>query len=378
MSAAEPVRLTGVNRQVLFRLFFFGAFLFFLYQFLRIISPFFTALMSAVTLTLIFYPAHLRVRRVLKNPSFAAGTSVALILLMIIIPVILLAWLLIKESAAVLPAAREWARNARALPQESLGGSLPGALGPLWTRIEVFLAAWQIDLQAVFLTNLDQFGRHLTAFGAQTVKNIFFIIFDVMVLAFALFFFLRDGSRMVHWVADLVPMESENKELIIQRLDRTLSAVVRGVFVTASTQGVLAGLGFLMMGIQFPVLLGFATAFMALVPFAGAASIWLPVSVFTLMKGATVKGVFLLVWGFAVVSLVDNFLRPIIIGERAKLPILLLFLGILGGLQVYGFIGILMGPLMIACVLAFVKIYREQYHRAWTAKPPETPAPPAP
>jgi len=364
----EATPLASVNRQLLFRLFFFSVFLYLLYQFLLLLSPFVTALMGAVTLTLIFYPVQRQTLRLVKNPSAAAGLSTFLVLGVVIVPFLLMGWLLVKEAANVFPTAQAWMQNAKEMPGESWSRYLPAPLANLWNRADQYLTLWQVDLQEMFLTNVSQLGNRITAFGAAFVKNIFFIIFDVVVLVFTLFFFLRDGSKMVRWVADLVPMEQENKILIIQRLDRTLSAVVRGVFITASVQGLLAGIGFAIAGVHFPVLLGFATAFMAMVPFAGAASIWLPVALYVLVKGSMGWGIFLLIWGFALVSLIDNFLRPIIIGEKAKLPVLLLFLGILGGLQVYGFAGILIGPLMIASVLAFAKIYREQYHKSPAGK----------
>jgi predicted PurR-regulated permease PerM len=369
MDPVSPSSITSINRQLLFRLFFFGVFIYLLYQFLHILSPFVTALMGAVTLTLIFYPAHVRIRRVIRNPQISAAVSTVLILLIIVAPVILLAWLLVKEAAQVFPTVQTWMKAAAHSPGDSWAQALPAPLHALWMRLEQYFALWEVDLQHLILTNINQIGNEITAFGAKTVKNILFIIFDFVVLIFTLFFFLRDGAKMIRWVVDLVPMEPENKELILQRLDRTLSAVVRGVFITASTQGVLAGIGFLVTGVHFPVLLTFATAFMALIPIAGAASVWLPVAIYTLAKGSLAKGLFLLLWGGLVVSLVDNFLRPVIIGEKAKLPVLLLFLGILGGLQVYGFVGILVGPLMIASVMAFAKIYREQYHRTAPAKP---------
>lgn len=355
----------GLDRKVLFRLFFFGVFLLLLYQALRLMTPFLTSLMSAVTLTLIFYPAHRQLLRFIKSPSLAASLSTVLVLVMIIAPAALLGWLLVKESSQVLPATQEWLRHAQS-PEISWSDSLPGPVNRLWVKAQEYMVLWQVDLEDVLLSNVRQLGNRVTGFGAKAVKNTIFIIFDVIVLIVALFFFLRDGVKMIRWIADIVPMERENKELILKRMDNTLSAVVRGVFITAAAQGFLAGLGFLLAGVRFPVLLGSATAFFSLIP--GAFIVWVPVAVHTLSQGRIAAGVFLVLWGIFLVSMIDNVLRPVIIGEKAKLPILLIFLGILGGLRVYGVVGILVGPLMIASVLSFAKIYREQYHRRM-AKP---------
>jgi predicted PurR-regulated permease PerM len=356
---SSPSSVLGANRQTVFRAFFFSVFLFLLYQFILILSPFVTPLVVSTTLTLIFYPLHARISRRLKNrPNAAAGVSVALIMVIVIVPTILLAWLLIKESRVVSPSARQWVQNVRTQSFDT--SSFPPATQKILRKAEALLGSWEIDLQDIFLKNLDQIGGQISAFGGRVLKNVVFLVFDVLVTAFTLFFFFRDGEKIVRRIMDLVPMEHDHKEHILKRLDQTLSAVVRGVFITATVQGGLAGIAYTLAGLNFSVLLTFATAFMALIPFAGAASVWIPVSVYMFLKGATVKAIFLFCWGILVVSLVDNILRPILIGEKAKLPILLLFFGILGGLQVYGFIGILIGPLMIASVLAFAKIYREQ------------------
>ncbi len=378
----ETTNFLSANRQLLFRLFFFGVFLYLLYQFSRIFSPFVTPLLAATTLALIFSPLHTGIQKRLKErANLAAALSTVLILVIVILPVILLAWLLIKESAVVYPWAQQWMQSLKDNPEGSLGANLPPPARLVWDKLDRFFFAWQIDPQEIFLKNLDQIGRKISAFGTQVVRNTFFLVFDVMVTAFALFFFFRDGAKTMRKVMDLVPMEKSHKEMVLSRLNKTLSAVVRGVFITASVQGLLAGIGFAVAGVRFSVLLGFATAFLALIPFVGATSVWLPVSLYLFfVKGAAAKGVLLFLWGALVVSLADNFLRPILIGEQAKLPVFLLFFGILGGLQVYGFIGILMGPLMIASVLAFAKIYREQFQQKppspKNGAPPSTPPPP--
>src|SRR5690606_3678293 len=170
-----------------------------------------------------------------------------------------------------------------------------------------------------------------------------------------------DGHRAVRWILDLVPMEEENKQLVVGRLDRTLSAIVRGAFITASAQGALTGVGLAATGIPAPVLLGFVSALLAFVPFVGASLVWAPAAIYLAVTGKLLAGAALAAWGMLVVGLVDNFLRPYVVGEHAQLPILLLLVGILGGIQVYGLIGALVSPLLIASVLAFAQIYRDQY-----------------
>ncbi len=356
-----PQKPIAISKRLLSRLFFFGVFLLLLYQLLRLLAPFFTPLMSAITLTLIFYPIYVRITGLIQSRNIAAFLSTLLALVTIIVPLLFAVWLLVKEAAEVFPAAKSW---MAAQSGGSLASKLPPFLAGVWSGIREYLAIGQLDLEKIVLNNIRELGNEITGFGARMVKNVVLTLFDVVALIMGLFFFFRDGTRMVWWTAGLIPLEPENKELIVQGLGRTLSAVVRGIFITALLQGMLAGAGFAFVGIGFPVLLGFTTAFMALIPFLGATSVWLPVVIFLLLKGTIGKAVILALWGGLVVSLVDNVLRPVLIGEVTKLPTLLLFLGILGGIQAYGFIGLLVGPLLIASVFAFIKIYQQHYHVA--------------
>jgi predicted PurR-regulated permease PerM len=211
------------------------------------------------------------------------------------------------------------------------------------------------------LESVQQLGNSLTGIGAGVLKNFVLVLFDIVVLVVAIFFFFRDGPQLVRAVVGLVPMEERDKRMIIERLDETLSAIVRSAFITASLQGTLAGLGFAVAGVGFPVLLGFATALLALVPFAGAALVWAPVGLYLLYSGEQGAGIGILIWGAVAVSMSDNLVRTLIISGRTQLSLLLLFPGILGGIQIYGVAGALIGPLVIATLLAFARIYHEQY-----------------
>jgi predicted PurR-regulated permease PerM len=123
----------------------------------------------------------------------------------------------------------------------------------------------------------------------------------------------------------------------------------------------LTGIGLALFGVPFPVLLGFAATVLAVVPFVGASLVWFPAAVYLFVNEQTGAAIGLSLWGLMLVGLIDNVLRPVVIGEQAQLPILLLFLGVLGGIQIYGLIGALISPMVIACVFAFAHIYREHY-----------------
>ncbi len=362
----------GENRPLLFRIFFFSSFGFLLYQLLRIVSPFLEGILVAITLALVFYPVHARFLRWTRGRSnIAAGLSVTALFLMVIVPATFFLGLLGRQAAALYPWAQEQVRVVRLNPNSAIEDRLPAPVKKIWTRSQTLLMEAGVDPRNMILSTAEVLGRKVSSLGAAVVKNVFLLAFQTLIMIFTLYFIFRDGIRLSERVVSLIPMETAYKTHILGRLNQTLTAVVRGMFVTASVQGLLAGIGFAVAGVRFSVVLGFATAFMALIPFVGAASLWLPIGVYLFLKGWVVQGIGVLLWGGLVVSMVDNFLRPFIIGEKAKLPIVFLFFGTLGGLQAYGPIGLLVGPLTVASVLAFAKIYGEQLARTERKSPHE-------
>jgi predicted PurR-regulated permease PerM len=237
-------------------------------------------------------------------------------------------------------------------------------LGQLWQRWGPRIEAFDIDLPALALTGANRASQFIAGQLTGIAKNLFVFLLDFLLMSFSLFFFFRDGEEFYRALRDLIPMEPEHKDAIFQQFYETVSAVVQGMAVTAVVQGVLAGIGFLIVGLPFSFFLGCASALSSLQPFGGAAVVWFPCTLYLFYSGTWGWGVFLLVYGIVVISGVDNIIKPWIIGERTKLPTLFLFLGILGGLQAYGFLGLFLGPVILATLVAFIKIYREEYaHR---------------
>jgi predicted PurR-regulated permease PerM len=147
----------------------------------------------------------------------------------------------------------------------------------------------------------------------------------------------------------------------VDRFARTVSSVVRAMFITSIAQGILAGLGFMAAGLPLPLLFAVVTAVNSFIPVLGAASVWVPASVWLLTQGHTSAAVGLALWGFFVVSMVDNVIKPMMIGKEFRLPLILVFFTILGGLKLYGFLGVFLGPIILSMGLAFLQIYREVY-----------------
>jgi predicted PurR-regulated permease PerM len=218
-----------------------------------------------------------------------------------------------------------------------------------------------VELKTKALKSFGDLSSDLASQLGALLKNTLLLALNLIILLIALFFFFRDGERYYHSVLALLPFTDKQKEGIARRFHDTFTAVLNGVFLIAMIQGFLTGVGFALFGVAFPVFWGFAAAVMALFPVGGAALVWIGGAAYLFLTHQTLHGILLAVWGALLVSLPDNFLRPLIIGRKAKIPTFLLFIGILGGIRAYGFLGILFGPVVVTLLLAFANIYREEF-----------------
>ena len=360
--------LHALSRQRLVQYFFFATFMLLLWQVLRILSPFYISLVGSSILALLVFPAHDWLsKRMEKYPSTAAGISTTAVVLIVVLPTLLLAWMAVRETGRVYPVVQRWMLESPYLTQGPDLSILPPRMLSVIERGKEFISDWNIDPQGILLRGLGDLSRQMTGIATKAIKNTLFMTFNLIVLTFTLFFFLRDGPYLIRRGMELIPMAPQNKTSVLNRLQVTLYAVIRGVLVVALLQGVLAGGGFAVLGVPFPILLGLLTTIFAVIPFIGPASIWGPVSIGLAINGDMQTSFLVFLWGALVISVVDNFVRPMLISKDAKIPVLLLFFGIFGGLITYGAVGLLLGPVTIALLLAFINIYRREYD--WLLNP---------
>jgi len=190
--------------------------------------------------------------------------------------------------------------------------------------------------------------------------NIFFYFFVV-------FFAFRDGERIFIDTVELIPIKDEYKASIVIQLMGTLKAVIYGSILTAVIQGALGALGFYIFGLKTPILWGLAMALFTFIPFIGTAIVWFPASLYLLYDGLwntatpfSLKGVFFFIYCFIFVASIDNILKPKLIGDKAKIHPLLIFLGVFGGLMTLGLIGVFVGPILVGILISFIEIYRKE------------------
>jgi predicted PurR-regulated permease PerM len=235
-----------------------------------------------------------------------------------------------------------------------------------WSMLGVELAGLnlQIDWKALLVEGAKVSSGALVSQVTGVAQNLLLFVANVIVVLVSLFFFLRDGADFCHRLRRLLPMDQEHQERLFGNIVNAMTAVVHGCLVVAIIQGLLSGVAYWMLGVPFSIIWGVATAFFALLPVGGTTIVSVPASIYLFLQGDTVRALILLAWSLGVVGTVDNILKPMFIGSRLKLPILLLFFGILGGLAVFGALGLILGPVLFALLAALLDLYSEEYGTA--------------
>jgi predicted PurR-regulated permease PerM len=204
-----------------------------------------------------------------------------------------------------------------------------------------------------------ELGRATAGYSLAIAANISSVIVSFVFTIFATFLLLRDGEQLVRRMLDLLPFERARSDAMLARIRDVIYASVYGVLVIAVIQGALCALMFWILGIPSAALWGVVTALTSVLPLVGSAAVWVPVSIYLVTVGRWPEAIVLGVWGGLVVGSVDNFVRPRLVGERVGLSELVTFFALLGGLRVFGLVGVVMGPLLFAVAASILEVFTE-------------------
>jgi predicted PurR-regulated permease PerM len=335
--------------------------------FYQVIRPLALPLFLAAIIALIAHPMHLRLTdRLRGRASLAAGLLTLLILLIIIGPLGTAVGMAISELKETLETVRaDLARGEhwRVIVAEDLNPRLAGAL----ERLEGMIPISTDKLREGALSIATESGEVLYRRTLGLLGSLPGLVIGLVMFLVALFFFLRDGSQMVRGWEELTPMNAEHDRLIRAEFVRVCRGVVLGTLAAALAQGVLLGIGlFVIDGIsgtgigRWTFLLSLLTVAFSMVPFLGAAAIWGPVALLMFLDGHPVAALVLAIYGAVVVSLSDNLVKVLVIGETAGMHPLLVFVSVFGGIQLVGFLGIFVGPIVAAVLFALLRILRRE------------------
>ena len=340
--------------------FFIAALAFIIYQVFNIFAPFFTAIFWAAILTFAFYPVYARLRAAFpKRNNSIALLMTASVFLIVVPPLIMI---LINMTTQIIEFSHWIYSYVREGKLEQLVEQIREL--PLFQKAQAHLFAYDSvknTLSSWLLSGTKTIGNLAATQAAAFTKNIFFVLLNVLFMSVLTFIFFKHGEKIHRFIYEIAPFEKETKKALFDQIHETFVAVIRGQLLTSITQAALAGILFTALGVPVPLFFTFLIFLTSLIPVLGAASVWLPIAVYFLFMQLYGKAIILFVVGFFVISMVDNVMKPAIIGKRTKLPYFLLFFGILGGMKLYGLMGIFLAPAVLSLFFALIKIYREKY-----------------
>ncbi len=314
-----------------------------------VLLPFYGALFWAAVLAIIFAPLHARLmQRLPQKRNLAAVISLTLIVLLVVLPLILVSAMLVQE-ASVVYARMQSGEISFSRYFQQMYEALPAWLSGLLNRFGLGSLSLLQDRVTTGLTKGSQF------FATQALnigQDTFNLVMAFFIMLYILFFFLRDGHQLVRRLREAIPLQLDVKRSLATKFATVIRATVKGNIVVAMVQGALGGFIFWALDLQAPVLWGVLMAFLSLLPAVGAAVVWLPVALYLLLTGSVVQGSVLIAFGVLVIGLVDNVLRPILVGKDTKMPDYVVLLSTLGGISLFGLNGFVIGPVIAAMFMA--------------------------
>ena len=326
-----------------------------------IVLPFYGGVFWAAVLALLFEPMYLRLAvRMGGRRNLAALATIAVILVMVILPVILVSFSLVREAAG--------------LYHRIKSGQLD--LGSYFSHFIAVLPAWATELlawlgvddlgaaQAKLTAAITQRSQALTSRALDFGQDALDVIIAFVIAMYILFFLLRDGETVAREIRAAIPLATPARERLIERFTTVVRATVKGNLLVAAAQGALGGIAFWVLGVHAPVLWAVLMGFLSLLPAIGGALVWVPVTIYLLAVGQTWQGIGLLLFCVFGVGLIDNVLRPILVSKDTKLPDYIILVSTLGGLAAIGINGFVIGPVIAALFLTAWQLLATEHRRA--------------
>ncbi|MDP3916713.1 MAG: AI-2E family transporter [Nanoarchaeota archaeon] len=320
------------------KFFFLASFLGITILSIYLIKSYIITIIGAILLSYIFYPMYTTIRKKIKNKKVSSLLTTILVVILIIVPLVFAANALINESV-------NFFYHTKDLNISSLEDKVSDYLDS------------DINIGSYISENLNKISLSIARSTSEFVVSLPKKILEIFVMLFLMFFLFLGGEDLVKKLKKHIPLRSKQKEELANKFSSIIYASVYGMIVTAFVQGAVGAIGYWIFGMESPILWGLVTVVVAILPFVGAALIWLPASIYMLISGETFNGLGLLFYGIFIISTIDNIIRPSIVGSKAKIHPALVLLGVLGGIELFGFLGIIIGPLVLSILTIFIELY---------------------
>lgn len=325
---------------------FYGIVIILAYLVYLVFAPFLVALAWAAVLVIFSYPVYERLARRWK-PTMAALATTAGVTLILIVPTILVMAAFVRQAV-----------DAVQSIQVGVAAGHYSWIGNLWTRLQQrYPSIAPSDLTAVLHHYAEVTATYVGQRLGTVLRHTAEFVFHLTVTVLAMFYLYRDGDSIVTRLREVLPFEEDHRERMVHEIRELIFASVISTLAAAAAHGVLGGAAFAIAGIRAPVFWGVMMAFFSLVPVVGSSLIWAPIAVSLMVGGRVGSGVFLVIVCAVIVGLVDNLIRPWLISGRAEMGGLVVFISVLGGIAVFGMLGVVLGPIVVAMAASLLDLY---------------------
>jgi predicted PurR-regulated permease PerM len=324
----------------------------------KILMPFLGPLIWAIFLAFLLNPLHVRLTRRLRNrPQLSAFILTLLVFILFVGPLTGLSAAFAAQVGDLL----RFVQSTLADQTQTNGLDLTNVpwVRDLLTRLDDLVGVDPNQVRQWVEQGANQGLHWLASFGGKVFLGAIGTALGFVLTIFMLFFFIRDGQEMFSTTRELIPMRNEYKARLFAHLAAVTRAMVLGTGATALIQGTLVGIAFLIVGLPSPLVFAVIAVLASLLPFGGTALVWVPAAIVLAAQGHWGQTIFMVIWGALLVSLVDNVVRPMMVSGRANVGTLTVFIGVLGGLAAFGAIGLFLGPVILALVIALIRLVQE-------------------
>jgi len=338
-----------------------------------VLWPLFGALFWAAVIAIVFDPMNQRLLIAMKNRrNLAALVTVLIILFIVIVPLLAVAAALAQEASSLYGQVQSGELNFSRFLQPAFDALPHWASNPLGRFGLTNLGAVWEKVAAAMTNGIQFMATEALSIGQST----FGLLVSLGVMLYLMFFLLRDGPALADRVKDVIPLRVEQREALVDKFTVVIRATVKGDILVAVLQGALGGLAFWFLGVRASLLWAVLMAFLSLLPVVGSAMVWFPVALYLMAIGSMWQGIFLIFYGFLVVGLVDNILRPLLVGHATKIPDYVVLISTIGGIETFGLHGFIIGPVIAAMFMAVWGIFSESTRTSPQHGAPRRPLPP--
>lgn len=335
----------------------------------RIILPLINAITLAVVFAGLFFPLQKRLGKIIRNKNICALINVLIISLLIVIPLFFVTLAMVQQGIQFTNSLIDWVKGGTL--QEWLSNENIEVVKHFLHENVPYFNANTFDLQSYVLNGARAISEFFITHGAGIIGNIAVILTYFFIMIFILFFLLRDGEQIIRAVKHLSPLREYQENRLLHKIRMVARSVFMGTILTGIVQGLVGGISLSIVGLP-GIFWGTMMAFASLIPIVGVTVIYIPAAAYLALQGQWESALFVFIWNAILASLTDNLIRPLFVQGGSGMSVFWVLLSILGGVQIFGFAGLLYGPLSFAFAMIMLSIYEEEFSQMLDSKDKET------